>query len=232
MCGRFSLSTSGAALAEQFALPEVPELAPRYNIAPTQPVAAVRAQNAPASETGSPRTLTLLRWGLVPHWARDPSIGGHMFNARAETVAEKPAFRAAFTARRCLVLADGFYEWQAAASGPRKGHKQPFFIHMQDQRPFAMAGLWEHWQAGDQVIESCTIITTEPNDLVASIHSRMPVIVAPDAYALWLDPQMQQPEPLLALLRPYPAAAMASYPVSRTVNNVRNEVPECRAPLS
>lgn len=225
MCGRFSLKTTGAALQTQFQLPDTPAIEPRYNIAPTQQIAVVQqTENGPA--------LQFLRWGLVPAWARDPAIGSKMINARAETVAEKPAFRQSFKTRRCLVLADGFYEWQAAARG---GRKQPFYFALQDERPFALAGLWEHWEGKngtDGPLDTCTIITTEANELLRPVHERMPVMLHPEDYALWLDPAMKQPEPLQALLRPYPPEAMISYPIGYAVNDVRNDSPECIAPLS
>jgi putative SOS response-associated peptidase YedK len=208
-------------LAEQFRLPEVPELAPRYNIAPTQPVAAVR-------QAADERELRMVRWGLVPGWASDPALGARMINARAETVSEKPAFRSAFKRRRCLVLADGFYEWQATSTR----QKQPHYFALHDRRPFAFAGLWEYWEGAEGAFESCTIITTDANDLVRPTHNRMPVILQPADYDLWLDPAMQQAGPLEALLRPAAASAMMAYPVSRAVNNPRNDSPECVAAIA
>jgi len=232
MCGRFSLSQSAEAIAEVFALPEVPSWEARYNIAPTQLVPAVWQ----ASEQ-SDRQFHLLRWGLIPSWAKDPAIGARLINARAETVTEKPSFRAAFRQRRCLVVADGFYEWQhrvlveetSPAKSPRQqGKKQPFYFRLQDGKPFAFAGLWEHWQAPNgEVIESCTILTTVANELLCPIHDRMPVILNPKDYDLWLDPLVQQVEPLQQLLRPYPDVAMTSYPVSTLVNNPANNSLEC-----
>ncbi|MGD8463717.1 MAG: SOS response-associated peptidase [Anaerolineae bacterium] len=221
MCGRFTLSDPDAELAVQFNLPEIPDLKPRYNIAPTQPVATVRA-----AAGGPAREMVLLHWGLIPFWAKDPGIGSRMINARSETVAEKPAFRAAFRRRRCLVVADGFYEWQK-----QNGNKQPYYIHLRDGQPFAFAGLWEHWEGEAGVIESCTLLTTEPNELVRPVHNRMPVIVKPDDYELWLDPEMQQPERLQPLLGPYPSAEMDAYPVSRRVNRPQNDDPQCIEPL-
>jgi putative SOS response-associated peptidase YedK len=225
MCGRFTLHTTGALVAQQFELPNTPDLQPRYNIAPTQDVAVVR------QEAGV-RALVALRWGVVPSWSKEPSIGVRMINARGETVAEKPAFRAAFKYRRCLVLADGFYEWQAAG----KGHqKQPYYVQRQDKAPFAFAGLWERWsdQNGDgSVLETCTIITTAPNELMRPIHERMPVILLPEDYALWLDSSMQEPGPLEALLHPYPTDLLTAYPVSRAVNNARHDSPECLEPAA
>lgn len=232
MCGRFRLSETGAVLAEQFGLAPAPALEPRYNIAPTQTVATVR-------QTEAGRVLCLVRWGLVPAWAKDPAIGARMINARAESVAEKPAFRAAFKQRRCLVLADGFYEWQALPGSTGRGAKQPFSFHMADGGVFAFAGLWERWrgtgQGGDDggaPLETCTIMTTEANELVRPVHERMPVILPRAAYALWLDPAVQQPEPLQALLAPFPAELMASHPVSRAVNRVANDGPECAAAVA
>lgn len=222
MCGRFTLATPEQDLAVQFNLPEVPDLQPRYNIAPTQPVAAVRLPTADGD-----RELVMLHWGLIPFWAKDPGIGSRMINARAETVAEKPAFRAAFRRRRCLVPADGFYEWQK-----QNGSKQPFYIRLQDGRPFAFAGLWERWQDEEGgVIESCTLLTTRPNELIRPLHNRMPVILHPHNYAVWLDPEVEDLDVLRRLLDPYPPSEMEAYAVSRYVNAPRNEGPDCIAPL-
>jgi putative SOS response-associated peptidase YedK len=222
MCGRFTLTDPDADLAVQFNLPEIPELAPRYNIAPTQPVAAVRV-----AANGSGREMVLLRWGLIPFWAKDPNIGTRMINARSETVGEKPAFRAAFKRRRCLVVADGFYEWQK-----QNGTKQPFYVRLRDARPFAFAGLWESWEGPDaNPIESCTLLTTQPNDLLRVVHSRMPVILQPQDYELWLDPEVQEPQRLQPLLRPYSAEEMEAYAVSRYVNSPDNDDPRCIDPL-
>lgn len=221
MCGRFTLVTPAKELAEQFRLIEVPSLSPRYNIAPTQPVAAVR--QLPGNGA---RKLSLLHWGLIPFWAKEPGIGSRMINARSETAAEKPAFRAAFRRRRCLVLADGFYEWQRLERG-----KQPFYIRLHDGKPFAFAGLWEHWKGPDETtIDSCTLLTTEPNDLIRPVHNRMPVILAPEDYDLWLDPGVQEPELLHPLLRACPSENMHAYPVSKWVNNPRNDDPRCIEP--
>jgi putative SOS response-associated peptidase YedK len=220
MCGRFTLRTSGVVLAEFFGLAEVPPLQPRYNIAPTQPVPVVRM--APEQEG---RELVLLRWGLIPSWADDPSIGNRLINARADTVAAKPAFRSAFRRHRCLVVADGFYEWQKL-----DGKKQPYFIRLRDDRPFAFAGLWEHWDRGGGPVESCTILTTEANERVGAIHDRMPVILDPRDHDLWLDPDMQDPKQLQPLLGPYPGEAMTAYPVGTLVNNPRNDDPKCVEP--
>lgn len=222
MCGRFSLLAPGELIADLFDLPEAPQLAPRYNIAPTQPVAAVRT-----SRSGT-RELTYFQWGLIPSWSKDPSIGSRMINARSETAAEKASFRSAMRYRRCLVPADGFYEWHQL-----NGRKQPVRIHMKDERPFAIAGLWEHWQSSDgSEIESCTLLTTEPNRLLESIHNRMPVILSPADFDLWLDPAAQHAGEVQHLFRPYPAEEMAFYPVSSHVNDPRHEDPLCVEPLT
>ena len=224
MCGRYSLTSPGEAMARLFGV-AMGEHAPRYNIAPSQGILVARA--APDGEAGA-REAAVLRWGLVPSWAKDPDIGNRMINARAETVAEKPSFRAAFRRRRCLVPATGFYEWRVA-SGP----KQPYHIGMADGGPFAMAGLWEHWTGPDgAAVETCAILTTEANELLRPIHARMPVIVAPGDFDLWLDPELTMPELLAPLLRPFDAAAMAARAVSRHVNNVRNDDPACLEPVA
>jgi putative SOS response-associated peptidase YedK len=226
MCGRFTLRAPASVIAEQFSLFETPVLQSRFNIAPTQAVPAVRVAHTPASQAESRRELVFLRWGLIPSWAKDRSIGNRLINARADGVADKPSFRAAFRRRRCLVVADGFYEWK------RNGkQRQPYFIHLRDDRPFGFAGLWESWEGPDHsAIESCTLLTTEANDLVRPIHDRMPVIVGRADYAQWLDPALAQPEPLLGLLRPYPSEEMAAYPVSTLVNSPAHEDPRCVQP--
>lgn len=221
MCGRFTLAVPAEQVASQFQLPQVPELAPRYNIAPTQQVAAVRAGDAG-------RELAMLRWGLIPSWAKDASIGAKLINARSETAAEKPSFRSAMRQRRCLIPADGFYEWQAQAGG-----KQPFHITLADGRPFALAGLWEHWKSPDGTwLQSCTILTTAANELMRPLHDRMPVILHPEQYGLWLDPGLHDVGPLQELLVPYPAAEMAARPVSKAVNRVANDEPGLVAPVA
>lgn len=222
MCGRFSQGTSARMLAELFQLADIPSWTPRYNIAPTQLVPTVVLTSDHPS-----RQFRTWRWGLIPSWAKDPTIGSRMINAQAETAATKPAFRAAFRRRRCLVLADGFYEWQQLGR-----RKQPFHVRMRDRRPFAFAGLWEHWKGPDgRAIESCTLLTTEPNDLIRTFHHRMPVILEPANYALWLDPGIQEPERLQPLLRPYASDELTAYPVSTLVNNPANDTPECIEPL-
>jgi len=221
MCGRFTLAvelTELLAAFPDFVFPET--LPPRYNISPTQPVAVV--------PNTAERRVAFFRWGLIPSWAKDSASGARMINARAETVAEKPAFRAAFRQRRCLVLADGFYEWR---NEPGQRAKTPFLIRMASGQPFAFAGLWEVWQpeAGEP-LHSCTILTTEPNALVAPIHDRMPVILPPAAYAQWLAPQPTPADDLHGLLRPYPAEALVAFPVSRLVNSPQNDLPACIEP--
>lgn len=207
-------------IAEQFSLFEVPWFNPRFNIAPTQPAPVVRMNPRQAEPQ---RQFVGLHWGLVPSWAGDRTIGNRMINARAETAADKPAFRAALRRRRCLVVADGFYEWQRVGK-----LRRPMFIHMRDDRPFAFAGLWESWEGADHsALESCTILTTAANDLVRPVHDRMPVIVAPEDYGRWLDPLVQTPEPVLPLLRPYPSEAMEAYPVSARVNSPARDEPGC-----
>ena len=213
MCGRYTLRTPVDSLVEAFEIEEYPSsITPNYNIAPTQEVAAV-------VEEDEKRKLEMFHWGLIPSWAKDPAIGNKMINARAETVSEKPSFRKAFRVRRCLIVADGFYEWQKTTNG-----KQPYYIRMEDDSPFAFAGLWESWQNGTE-IRSATIITTDANDVVAPIHNRMPVILHPEDYELWLDPDFDEKEPLTTLLKPYPAEAMDAYPVSRSVNSPSNNEP-------
>lgn len=213
------MSQPREAIAKVFDLALVPMLEPRYNIAPTQLVPTVLR----SPEQNDERQFQMLRWGLIPSWAKDLAMGARLINARAETAAEKPSFRAAFRHRRCLVVADGFYEWQR-----QEGKKQPFYFRLQDGQPFGFAGLWERWEAPDgETIESCTILTTEANELLRPIHDRMPVILDPKDYDLWLDPGVQKAEPLQQLLRPYLAKAMTSYAVSTKVNNPANNTPDC-----
>ena len=223
MCGRFTLATTTAdELRQRWPLGESVEIEQRFNVAPGDQLVTVGVRD------GVP-TGRMLRWGLVPPWARDPSIGYRMINARAETVAEKPAFRSSFARRRCLILADGFYEWQ------REGRaKQPFHITRADGRPFAFAGLWTGWK--DPAIEdedsawlrTCTIVTTEANDKIHGIHPRMPVMLEPDEEQIWLDPERPQDE-LLRLLHPLPEDETSFRAVSRAVNNARYDGPECLA---
>lgn len=222
MCGRFTLTTNVKQLAEAFAQYSPPaDFTPRFNIAPSQPVAVVANDGRQA--------IDFFVWGLIPGWAKDPKIGSRMINARSETLAEKPSFRAAYRRRRCLILADGFYEWRKAGDKS----KTPMYIQLESREPFAFAGLWERWHSphGDEVL-SCTIITTQPNDFMAKIHNRMPVILPPDAHERWLEPAEQSPAALQSLLAPFPAEQMTAYPVSTFVNSPRNDSPQCVVPLS
>ncbi len=214
MCGRFALTLDPADLAEAFPEYILPaQIAPRYNIAPTQPILAVPNDGTNKAD--------FFVWGLIPSWAKDPSIGSRLINARAETLAEKPAFRSAYKYRRCLVFANGFYEWQAR---PGTKTKVPHFIHLKTGEPFAFAGLWEHWQTADgSEVRSAAIITTEPNELMNPIHNRMPVILPRNAYAQWIDPTPHFPVDLNSLLVPYPAGEMEAYPVSTLVNSPAND---------
>jgi putative SOS response-associated peptidase YedK len=221
MCGRFTLFVDPRELMELLPGIEPPlEWTPRYNIAPTQPVAVV-ANN-------EQNRVEFFRWGLVPSWAKDPGIGSRMINARGETLAEKPSFRTAYRRRRCLVLADGFYEWRKE---PGRRTKTPMFIQLKSGKPFGFAGLWESWRSSqDETLLTCTIITTSPNALVADIHNRMPVILDREAYDVWLDPAEQSPDRLDPWLKPFPAAEMVAYPVSTLVNNPANDEPACVVP--
>jgi putative SOS response-associated peptidase YedK len=223
MCGRFTLTAETNVIQDAFPWVNIPEnLQPRFNIAPTQPVAVV-------ANDGKNR-LDYFVWGLIPSWAKDPSIGSRMINARAETLAEKPSFRTAFRRRRCLVLADGFYEWKQDKNARRK---TPMYIKLESGSPFAFAGLWENWNSADgSQILSCTIITTQPNALMEDIHNRMPVILPEEAYKKWLEPGEQKPENLSGLLAAYPPEKMVAYPVSTLVNSPQNESPQCIIPLN
>jgi putative SOS response-associated peptidase YedK len=218
MCGRFTLKTSRAIIKELLGkLKPLPLFEPRFNIAPSQQVLAIRID----PETGDTQ-WTLLRWGLIPSWAKEPSIGNNLANARADTVAEKPAFRSAFKKRRCLVIADGFYEWQPGPAG-----KTPYYFQMKDGSPFAFAALWERWEKGEEPVETCALITTEANGVVGQVHDRMPVILRPEDYATWLDPNEDRADILKAMLVPLPDDWMTAYPVSKLVNNPRNESSKC-----
>ena len=216
MCGRFTLRTTPQEVAKAFDLGEAPDFRLRYNVSPTQQVLAIRLDDGN-------RSARFHRWGLIPSWADDPKIGYRMINARSETVADKPSYRSAFKRGRCLIVADGFYEWKKGGKT-----KQPFFIKLKSDRPFAFAGLAEKWSRnGGETIESCTIVTTEPNELMAGIHDRMPVILPPDAYDPWLDPEFEGKEKLLSMLRPYPADEMTAFPIGTLVNSPKNDVAAC-----
>jgi putative SOS response-associated peptidase YedK len=208
MCGRFTQRADSKKIAKEFKVGEVPTVEARYNIAPTQDVLAVL-------ERGDGREATFLKWGLVPSWAKDMSMGARLINARSETVAEKPAFRQAFRQRRCIIPADGFYEWQRIGGG-----KQPFFFRMRDDRPFGFAGLWERWEAEcGQVVNSCAILTTEANEVLRPVNDRMPVILHPEDYELWLGGSARELNLVKEVLRPYPAEKMMGYPVGLSVNS-------------
>jgi putative SOS response-associated peptidase YedK len=217
MCGRFTLSQSAAAIAEAFELADVPSAPSRYNIAPSQPVAVVLK-----TLKNPERHYRLMRWGLIPAWAKDPVIGNHLINARSESVAEKPSFRGAFKYRRCLIVADGFYEWKKLSRG-----KQPYYFHLKHRKLFAFAGLWESWND----IETCTLLTTTANERLAPFHERMPVILNPKDYDLWLDPTLTDSKSLQPLLKPFHAEEMIVYPVDIIVNKPANDTPECIQPL-
>lgn len=222
MCGRYTITLeAGAALAE-LGLAQMPEgYQPRFNVAPTQPVAVL----ADANE----RKAEWMRWGLIPSWAKDASIGSRLINARSETLIEKPSFRSAFAKSRCLVLADGFYEWQKG--GAVGGRSQPYYFKRADGKPFAFAGLWEFWRSPEgEPIRSCTIITTEANGLVKPVHERMPVMLSGEPLWAWLEDQPQAY--LLSLLRPYPAEEMAAFPVSAMVNRPELDTPDLILPLA
>jgi putative SOS response-associated peptidase YedK len=222
MCGRFTLTADPADLQEAFEWVNFgnAKLSPRYNIAPTQPIPVVPNRGS--------NTLDFFTWGLVPFWAKDPSIGNRMINARSETLTEKPSFKHSFRRRRCLILTDGFYEWQKVEGSKAK---QPIYIHLKHHKPFAFAGLWEEWNSpdGSQIL-SATIITTAPNDLIKPIHNRMPVILDESAYERWLLPGEADTSNLSELLIPFDSNQMDYYPVSKMVNNPKNDQPGCILP--
>jgi putative SOS response-associated peptidase YedK len=221
MCGRFVQHSDPDVYASHFELDSVCAATPRYNLAPTQPVLVIR------STAEGKRELVPLRWGLVPSWSKGPDNRYSMINARAETVSTMPSFRNAFRRRRCLVPADAFYEWKATGKG-----KTPFLIRRADGEPFGMAGLWERWHGrDDETIESCTIIVTDANTVVRELHDRMPVILAPEDYATWLDPSTKDTEQLRAMLRPADPEPWTLQPVSRRVNSPRNDGPELLEPV-
>ncbi len=229
MCGRFTLRTPAKQVAEHFGLSTIPSLEKRFNIAPTQPVLVIRAAVRNHRQPGPPREpeWVLLRWGLVPTWAKDPGIGSRLINARAETAASKPAFRTAFRRRRCLIPADGFYEWKSVA-----GKREPYFVRLRGDTLFAMAGLWESWEGADgSYLETCTVLTTDPNELLAPIHHRMPVILPPAEYHVWLSAQQADLARLQGLCRPFPADRMEAFPVSPMVNKPTSDDPRCIEPV-
>jgi putative SOS response-associated peptidase YedK len=215
MCGRFSRKATLQAIIDEFEIDEqTAEIEPSYNVAPGQNVAVVLK--------GENNKLGVLKWGLIPSWAKDPAIGNRMINARAETLAEKPSFKHSLRRKRCIIIADGFYEWKK--DGP---HKTPMYIFLKSGKPFGFAGLWDTWTGPEgQKISTCTIITTSPNKLIAEIHNRMPVILPKEHVDVWLDPSTQDESKVLPLLQPYPANEMDTYPVSRMVNSPKNNSPD------
>jgi putative SOS response-associated peptidase YedK len=211
MCGRYAQRADSKRVAREFKVVEVPAVEARYNIAPTQEVLAVY-------ERADGREAAFFKWGLVPSWAKDTAMGARLINARSETVAEKPAFRQAFKQRRCVIPADGFYEWVRT-----EGRKQPFFFRMKDERSFGFAGLWERWEGEEgEVVNSCAILTTEANEVLRPVHDRMPVILHPEDYELWLGAEARELGLVKEMLRPYPGEEMVGYPVSSSVNSPRN----------
>ena len=221
MCGRFALKAPPKSVQEHFHLPELPDLSPRYNIAPSQSVAVVRH----FPHHLFPR-LDMLRWGLIPGWSKDMKVGYRMINARGETLAQKPSFRSAYKKRRCLIAADGFYEWTHT-----NGQKQPYYVQLKTGALFGFAGLWESWNnPEDGILESCTIITTAANGLIGEIHDRMPVILPPQQYEAWLH-DATPAYSLRQLLVPYPAEEMETYRVSSEVNSPGHDTPDCIKPL-
>lgn len=213
MCGRYTLTSAPEALRALFAYEEQPNFPPRFNIAPTQPIPIVRLVDGK-------RRFALVRWGLLPSWAKDPSAFPLIVNARGESLHDKPAFRAALKHRRCLIPADGFYEWKAAGSGA----KQPFFVHAKSKAPFAFAGLWETWTGPNgEEMETATIVTTRANKTLSVIHDRMPVIVPPEAFDLWLDTMHVDAITAETLIQPAPDDLFEAYPVSAAVNRTAND---------
>jgi putative SOS response-associated peptidase YedK len=248
MCGRYATSKSSAELIDEFDVEEMvgDDLEPDYNVAPTKDVYAVLSRRPRGEPDAAPRRqLRVVRWGLVPSWAKDPSIGSRLINARTETVAEKPAFRRAFAARRCLLPADGYYEWyepEARRAGDRPGRrkvpKQPFFIRARDGKPLALAGLYELWrdeardrEDPDAWLWTSTVLTTTAADDLGRIHDRMPLLVQPDSYDTWLDPSTSDSDALLGLLVPAAPGLLEAYPVSTLVNKVDNNGPELVEPI-
>lgn len=218
MCGRFTLTTPASLITQLFHLSSIPDLEPRYNVAPSQTIATVAI---PSKQEG--RQFQWMRWGLIPSWAKDEKIGYRTINARVETLAEKPSFRTAIKQRRCLIVADGFYEWKSEGK-----KKQPYYFQLQEGQVFAFAGLWDKWQspAGESIV-SCTIITTEANEVVRPVHERMPVILPEKDWDAWLDLSLTEPQEILPLLKPYASEVMQVNPVSLKVNSPAHEGRDC-----
>jgi putative SOS response-associated peptidase YedK len=220
MCGRFTQRAPAERVKKEFQLEEAPSIEARYNIAPTQSVLAIR-------HSPDGREVVMLKWGLIPAWAKDASIGAKLINARSETVDEKPSFREAFKRRRCIIPADGFYEWQRTG-----GKKQPFYFRFKDDRLFGFAGLWDKWRNADgESIETCSILTTEANAILSKVHDRMPVILDPEAYDLWLDEDVRKQDLRKELLCPFAASEMTSYPVSMAINSPQHQGEQLVQPI-
>lgn len=219
MCGRFVRARASETYGDLFGVRNVPDFMASYNVAPTQAVLAARIED-------DAKTCVVLRWGLIPSWAKDKKA--NFINARSDTVFDKPAFRASAKRRRCLIFADGYYEWKATGTKT----KQPYYFHMADDEPFAFAGIWDTWKGEGEPVESCSIITTDANELSATIHDRMPVILRGSEADAWIDPDIEEPQVLAPLLRPFPAGQMACYAVGPAVGNVRNNSPVCIEPVS
>ena len=221
MCGRFVLENPAEQLTKAYRLSSVPDLSPRYNIAPGQQVAVVRQNH------GDTRQLVTMKWGLVPSWSKDPAFGNRLINARSETVHEKPSFRQAFRSRRCIIPASGFYEWHQAGT-----KKVPHYIRLRDGQIMSLAGLWEKWKAPqEEEIETCTILTTAANGLVRQFHDRMPVILHSEEFDLWLDRDVDDVDRLAELFHPYPSDLLVEHPVTMEVNSPRNDDPGCILPM-
>jgi putative SOS response-associated peptidase YedK len=223
MCGRYRLSRRKQIIEENFdSVSGEEDWSPRYNIAPTQSIPVIRQnQKEPV------RQLSLMKWGLIPSWAKDPSVAAQMINARSETASTKPAFRDALKSRRCLIPADGFYEWVRTEK-----EKQPYCFEVNEGQLFAFAGIWDRWKdASGNWIKTCSILTTQPNVVTSAVHDRMPVILDPNSYDLWLDPGTQNVAAVSDLLKPHDARAMRCYPISTRINHVANDDEACSAPV-
>lgn len=226
MCARYSLHATNALIADLFDLSVEPDLSPRYNIAPSTMIPAIIKDRNSNGEKSKANVVAYFKWGLVPSWAKDKSIGVKLFNARSETAAEKPSFRAAMKYRRCLIPASGFFEWVDTPEG-----KQPYFVSIIEQEVFAIAGLYEHWETPDEYLESCTILTTSANTVVKPIHDRMPVIIPKESFDFWLDPEIRTPAALAPLLESHEIEGMRIFPVTKKVGNPRYDYPDAIEPI-